>query len=65
MLYHAHYLLILGGLFVCLLGAILFGISTGRRRRRKLGEAAELGTGAVDIPIGWFPILPQLPRSWR
>ncbi|MBL4556287.1 MAG: hypothetical protein JKP98_00920 [Rhodobacteraceae bacterium] len=36
------------GLFVCLLGAILFGISTGRRRRRKLGEAAELGTGAVD-----------------
>jgi hypothetical protein len=48
MLYHAHYLMILCGLFVCLLGAILFGISTGRRRRRKLGEAAELGTGAVD-----------------
>jgi hypothetical protein len=48
MLYHAHYLMILCGLFVCLLGAILFGISTGRRRRRELGEAAELGTGAVD-----------------
>lgn len=35
-------------LFVCVLGAMYIGISTGRRRRKGLGEGVELGTSAVD-----------------
>lgn len=46
--YFALYILISVGLFFCVLGGMLFGISTGRRRRIKLGEGAEFGTSAVD-----------------
>jgi hypothetical protein len=42
------YILISIGLFVCVLGGMLFGISTGRRKREKLGEGAEFGTSAID-----------------
>ena len=41
-------LLIKSGLFVCVLAAMLFGVATGRRRRKELGETAELGTSAAD-----------------
>ena len=46
--YFAFDLLITSGLFVCVLGAMLFGVATGRRRREQLGETAEFGTSAVD-----------------
>ncbi|MGI1660905.1 hypothetical protein ACRDNQ_01590 [Palleronia sp. KMU-117] len=46
--YIAFDILISLGLFVCVLGSMLFGISTGRQRRKELGEEVELGTSAVD-----------------
>jgi hypothetical protein len=44
----AYHFSILSVLFLCVLGAMLFGILAGRRKRMELGEAVELGTGAVD-----------------
>lgn len=41
-------LLISISLFLCVLGAMLIGISTGRKRRRELGEEVDLGTSAVE-----------------
>lgn len=47
-LYLAFDLFISIGLFAFALGAVFIGISTGRQRRKDLGDGVELGTSAVD-----------------